>query len=166
MENTSHLRHGSTKHIVIGTTEAHFRIDYTLYLTSSSRFYRIHAIDSIHVVFHVLWHPRYRLDPHRPDLMASTLSTRSTSSPMSYRIHAIDSIHVVVQVLWHPRYRLDPHRLPCRLPDLMASTLSTRSMSSSRSYGILAINSIHTLGGFSSHRLPFSTISRQQHPRV
>ena len=45
---------------------------------------------------------------HRPDLIASTLSTRSTSS-RSYRIHAIDSIHIV-RVSSHPRYRLDPHR--------------------------------------------------------
>ena len=75
--------------------------------STSSGSNRIHAIDSIHIV-RVLSHPRYRLDPHRPGLIASTLSTRSTSSG-SYRIHAIDSIHIV-WVLSHPRYRLDPHR--------------------------------------------------------
>ena len=68
--------------------------------------HRIHAIDSIHIV-QVSSHPRSRLDPHRPGLIPSTLSTRSTSS-RSNPIHAIDSIHIV-RVSSHPRYRLDPH---------------------------------------------------------
>ena len=109
-ENTSLLWHNSTNtyYTLIGTTEAHSRIACTLCTTPSSRSHRIHSIDSIHIV-QALSHPRYRLDPHRPGLIASTLSTRSiyrpgliastlstrSTSSRPYRIHAIDSIHVV-----------------------------------------------------------------------
>ena len=85
--------------------------------STSSMSHRIHVIDSIHIV-HVSSHPRYRLDSHRPGLITSTLSTRSTSSIClmiklssnqptnlatnqptnhddTHRIHAIASIHTV-----------------------------------------------------------------------
>jgi len=106
-ENTSLLWHNSTNtyYTLIGTTEAHFRIACTLYKTPSSRSHRIHAIDSIHIV-QVSSHPRHRLDPHHPGLIASTLSTRSTSSSRSHRIHAIDSIHII-QALSHLIFAID-----------------------------------------------------------
>jgi len=163
-ENSSLLRHKLNPNWYHGSTFPH-RIHYMIHnhrpgliastLSTRSNIVQVsfrnisqhHAIDSIHIVFQVSSHPRYRLNPtssrpyriHASDSfhivqVSSTLSTRSDivriSSHPRYRldphrpglVHAIDSIHIV-QGSSHPRYRLDPHR-----PGFITSTLSIDSI--------------------------------------